>query len=112
MLKAGSLVFSKPSGPVDLRDFHNWWRFVLGADWRHPGGPDSSIRDRDDYPVGHVAFEDAEAYARWAGKSLPTEAEWEFAAKGGLEDAEFAWGSELTPDGRHMANTWQGDFPW
>jgi formylglycine-generating enzyme required for sulfatase activity len=112
LLHPGSLVFSKPSGPVDLRDFHNWWKWVLGADWRHPRGPNSTIIGRDDHPVVHVAYDDAVAYARWAGKALPTEAEWEFAARGGLEDAEYAWGDELTPGGRHMANTWQGEFPW
>jgi formylglycine-generating enzyme required for sulfatase activity len=112
MLHPGSLVFTKPPQPVDLRDFHNWWTFKLGADWRHPRGPSSTIRGRERHPVVHVAYEDALAYAKWAGKDLPTEAEWEVAARGGLEGATYAWGEELTPAGRYMANTWQGDFPW
>jgi formylglycine-generating enzyme required for sulfatase activity len=112
LLHPGSLVFVRPAQPVDLRDFHNWWKWTLGADWRHPRGPNSSIRERDDHPVVHVSYADAEAYACWAGKDLPTEAEWEFAARGGLDAAEYAWGAELMPGGRYMANTWQGDFPW
>ncbi|WP_244406153.1 formylglycine-generating enzyme family protein [Methylocella silvestris] len=111
MLKPGSLVFSPPDYPVDLRDWSQWWTFRFGASWRKPYGPGSSIKGLDDHPVVHVAFRDAEAYARWAGKELPSEAEWEFAARGGLERAEFAWGDEFTPGGRHMANTWQGQFP-
>jgi formylglycine-generating enzyme required for sulfatase activity len=111
MLKAGSLVFTPPKHPVDLRDWSQWWRFKFGADWRRPYGPRSSISGLDDHPVVHISFRDAEAYAKWAGKELPTEAEWEFAARGGLDGAEFAWGEELTPGGRHMANIWQGDFP-
>ncbi len=112
MLKPGALVFRKTRGPVDLRDVRNWWTWKAGAYWRHPEGQGSSVAGRLDHPVAQVAFEDAEAYARWAGKDLPTEAEWEFAARGGLDGAEFVWGSELTPGGRHMANTWQGEFPW
>ena len=112
MLRAGSLVFNPTPHPVSLRDWSQWWSFRFGADWRHPLGPDSSLRGLDDHPVVHVAYPDALAYARWAGKSLPTEAQWEYAARGGLEGAEFAWGDELTPGGRHMANTWQGAFPF
>jgi formylglycine-generating enzyme len=112
MLKAGSLVFAPPSRRViDLRDWSQWWTFKFGASWRHPYGPGSSIRGLEDHPVVHIAHKDAEAYAEWAGKNLPTEAEWEFAARGGLDGAEFAWGDEFTPEGRHMANTWQGRFP-
>jgi formylglycine-generating enzyme len=111
MLKAGSLVFSPPSHPVDLTNFANWWSFKFGANWRQPYGKGSSIRGLDDHPVVHIAYRDAEAYAAWAGKELPTEAEWEFAARGGLDGAEFAWGGEFTPGGCHMANTWQGQFP-
>jgi formylglycine-generating enzyme required for sulfatase activity len=108
----GSLVFTPPRDAVDLRDWSQWWGFKLGADWRHPYGPRSSISGLDDHPVVHVAYPDALAYARWAGKELPTEAEWEFAARGGLDGAEYAWGHELMPGGQQMANTWQGEFPW
>ena len=104
-------MFSPPTHAVDLRDWSQWWTFKFGATWSKPYGSGSSIKGLDDHPVVHVAYRDAEAYAAWAGKALPTEAEWEFAAKGGLDDAEFAWGDELTPGGQHMANTWQGDFP-
>jgi formylglycine-generating enzyme required for sulfatase activity len=111
MLYAGSLVFSPPRSVANLRDWSQWWQFVKGAEWRHPYGPRSNINVHDNHPVVHVCFSDALAYARWAGKDLPTEAEWEFAARGGLDGAEFAWGDEFTPGGRHMANTWQGEFP-
>ncbi len=111
MLYAGSLVFTPPDHPVDLRDWSQWWAFLKGASWRHPYGRKSRMPALADHPVVHIAYKDAEAYARWAGKDLPTEAEWEFAARGGLEAAEFAWGDELTPGGRHMANIWQGAFP-
>ncbi|AUW60047.1 gliding motility-associated lipoprotein GldK [Sphingobium sp. SCG-1] len=108
----GSLVFNPPSSPVPLDDHSRWWSFVAGADWRHPTGPDSSVEGLADHPVVHVAFEDARAYAKWAGKALPTEAEWEFAARGGIEGAEFAWGGELAPAGAMLANYWQGLFPF
>ena len=111
MLKPGSLVFVPPRQSVDLRDWSQWWSYVFGANWRQPYGPGSSIDDIADHPVVHVAYRDALAYAQWARKELPTEAEWEYAARGALNDAEFAWGDELTPNGRHMANTWQGKFP-
>ncbi|KHJ54524.1 gliding motility-associated lipoprotein GldK [Aureimonas altamirensis] len=110
-LRAGSLVFTPPRRAVTSRDIRQWWRFSFGANWRRPYGPGSHIRDKSDHPVVHIAFADALAYADWAGKQLPTEAEWEFAAKGGREGCQYAWGHELQPDGRFMANTWQGDFP-
>lgn len=112
LAEPGSLVFVKAAAPVPLDDHANWWAFVPGADWRHPTGPDSSIDGLEDHPVVHVAFEDAEAYVAWAGKALPTEAEWEFAARGGLVDREYAWGDELAPDGAVLANYWQGLFPF
>jgi formylglycine-generating enzyme len=111
MIYAGSLVFTPPRPPVDLKNLGAWWAYMKGAYWRHPYGPKSNINTLDNHPVVHVAFSDALAYARWAGKDLPTEAEWEFAARGGLDGAEFAWGDEFTPCGKHMANTWQGNFP-
>jgi len=111
MLYAGSLVFSPPAHPVDLKNWGEWWTFLQGANWRRPYGPKSNINVLDNHPVVHVAYADALAYAHWVGKDLPTEAEWEFAARGGLEQAEFAWGDEFTPGGKHLANTWQGEFP-
>ena len=112
LLVPGSLVFQRTRGPVPLNDYRNWWAYVPGASWRHPEGPGSTLDGRDRHPITHVAFEDAEAYATWAGKALPTEAEWEFAARGGLEGATYPWGKEFAPKGRMMANTWQGEFPW
>src|SRR5580698_9558128 len=111
MLRAGSLVFNPSKHAVDTDNWSQWWTFKFGANWMRPYGRYSSISGLDDHPVVHVAYKDALAYARWAGKDLPTEAEWEFAARGGLDGAEFAWGDELTPDGKQMANTWQGAFP-
>ncbi|MGU3493054.1 formylglycine-generating enzyme family protein [Xanthobacteraceae bacterium A53D] len=112
MLKAASLVFAPPDHPVNLKDFGQWWEFRPRANWRRPYGIGSSIKGLDAHPVVHVAYRDAEAYAAWAGKELPTEAEWEYAARGGAEPSEFAWGDELAPGGVHMANTWQGEFPF
>ena len=112
LLKAGSSVFVGTPGPVQLDEPRQWWAFIPGACWMHPEGPGSSIATRNDHPVVHVAYEDAEAFAAWAGKRLMTEAEWEFAARGGLDRAIFAWGNELAPGGLQMANYWTGDFPW
>lgn len=111
-LRPASIVFVAPSHPVPLQDTHRWWHYVFGADWRHPEGPGSSIRGREKHPVVHVAWADVEAYAHWAGKQLPTEREWERAARGGLVDCEYAWGDALHPGGRPLANTWQGAFPY
>lgn len=111
MLKAASLVFTPPHGVVDMNQPLSWWDFSFGANWRRPLGRNSTNRGLDDHPVVHVTYHDAEAYAAWAGKELPTEAEWEFAARGGLEGTEFAWGDQLHPDGKAVANTWQGQFP-
>ncbi len=118
-LVAGSLVFSPPldlpdaecQTCLDNNSWHLWWKYVPGANWRHPLGPDSDIEGKDNYPVVHIAYEDAVAYCKWANKRLPTEAEWEFAARGGLEQKPFYWGDVKYPDGQHMANTWQGKFP-
>lgn len=112
LLVPGSLVFQKPPSRVNLNDYRAWWAYVPNASWQHPEGPHSTLHGREDHPVVHIAYEDAEAYASWAGKALPTEAEWEFAARGGLEGATYTWGDEFAPDGRMMANTWQGEFPW
>ncbi len=112
LLVPSSAVFQRTTGPVDTSNPYNWWTYVAGADWRHPRGKGSSLQGLWSHPVVHVAFEDAAAYAKWAGKELPSEAEWEFAARGGLEDAAYAWGDEFTPGGKMMANTWQGEFPW
>lgn len=111
-LVASSVVFVAPEYPVDLGDPHSWWTWVPGANWRRPQGPGSSVRRKADHPVVHLAWEDASAYAEWAGKAIPTEAEWELAARGGLERATYAWGAELTPGGQWLANTWQGPFPY
>jgi formylglycine-generating enzyme required for sulfatase activity len=112
LLVPGSLVFRKTRGPVRLDDYRNWWEWVPGTHWKRPEGPASNVQGLGRHPVVQVAYEDAEAYATWAGKTLPTEAEWEFAARGGLDGAVFAWGNDFAPRGRMMANTWQGEFPW
>jgi formylglycine-generating enzyme len=110
-LVPGSLVFTPPAQRVSLDDFRNWWSWVPGTQWRHPYGPESTLHGLEQHPVVHIAYPDALGYATWAGKELPTEAEWEFAARGGLEGAAYAWGDQFAPRGRMMANTWQGDFP-
>lgn len=112
-LVPGSMVFTPTPGPVDLRHLSQWWTWTPGACWRHPEGPGSGIHERLDRPVVHVAYEDAAAYVAWAGAELPTEAQWEYAARGGLDGASFTWGDEPRPGGKIMANTWDGpDFPW
>jgi sulfatase modifying factor 1 len=111
-LRAGSLVFARTRGPVDLRHIDQWWAWTPGASWRHPEGPDSTPAGRMDHPVVHVAYEDACAYASWAGVALPTEAEWELAARGGLDGATYVWGEEPEPPDARLANYWHGDFPW
>ena len=108
---AGSLVFTPPPDAVDLRQFWTWWQFVRGADWRHPGGPGSSLAGKDEHPVVHVSWRDANAYAAWAKKRLPSEAEWEFAARGGLAERRYVWGDEAPREGAWHANIWQGRFP-
>ncbi len=110
-LVAGSIVFTPPEGPVSLDNHYQWWAYVPGANWRHPTGPDSSIEGLGTRPVVQIAYDDAVAFASWAGKRLPTEAEWEFAARGGLSGATYPWGDDFQPEGRQMANTWQGPFP-
>lgn len=110
-LVAGSIVFTPPHTAVPLDDSLVWWSYVPGANWRHPDGPESNWKGRENHPVVQVAYEDAAAYAKWAGKRLPTEAEWEFAARGGNEQKRFAWGDEFRPEGKWMANTYQGHFP-
>jgi formylglycine-generating enzyme required for sulfatase activity len=111
MLKPGSVVFTPPKEPVPLDSHLRWWSYVPGTDWRHPDGPESTIEGKGDLPVVHVCYKDAEEYARWAGKRLPTEAEWEFAARGGLDRKKYVWGDQITPDGKPRMNSWQGNFP-
>jgi formylglycine-generating enzyme len=112
LLVPGSVVFRPPPGPVPLDSHYRWWQWVAGADWRHPEGPGSTLHGKERHPVLHVAWEDVAAYAAWAGKAIPTEAEWEYAARGGHDGLPYAWGQELAPKGRMMANYWQGEFPW
>lgn len=109
--KTVSLCYRPPKGAVNLRDALQWWAPVIGANWRHPDGPETDIIGKEKHPVVHVCWDDAQAYCKWAGKRLPTEAEWEFAARGGLEKARYIWGNEFSPNGKWMTNTWQGKFP-
>jgi formylglycine-generating enzyme len=111
LLVAGSIGFNPPPGAISLHNHRIWWTYVEGANWRHPEGPQSTIKGREKHPAVHISYFDALAYANWAGKRLPTEAEWEFAARGGTDKKPFVWGEELTPDGKQMANIWQGRFP-
>jgi formylglycine-generating enzyme len=111
-LQPGSMVFRRTPGPVDLRHLSQWWTWTPGASWRHPVGPRSSIDKRMDHPVVHIAYQDAETYAAWAGLALPTEAEWEIAARGGLDGAVYTWGDEPEQSGQRLANYWHGEFPW
>jgi formylglycine-generating enzyme required for sulfatase activity len=112
VLQPGSVVFMPPDQPVALNNVQNWWQWTVGANWQHPEGPNSNLDGRDQHPVVHIAFEDAVAYAKWADKRLPTEAEWEFAARGGLERKRFTWGDQPYDDEKPLCNIWQGEFPW